>query len=64
MNKDSKQFIKSLQLNNLSELKKIPKSDLHNHFALGGNRDFIFKKTGHYIPPLEKTIHSMQAMHD
>jgi adenosine deaminase len=48
----------------MAELKQIPKSDLHNHFVLGGNREYIFKRTGFYIPFLNDNLHSMQAMHD
>ena len=37
----SLEFIKALEENNLDLLRKIPKSDLHNHFVLGGNREYI-----------------------
>lgn len=32
-------FIDALKQKNLKKLRSIPKSDLHNHFVLGGNRD-------------------------
>jgi hypothetical protein len=30
-------FIKALENNNLDEVRKIPKGDLHNHITRGGN---------------------------
>ena len=42
-------FVEALKNENITEIRKSPKSDLHNHFVLGGNRQFIFNKTGYYI---------------
>lgn len=41
-------FIEALKSENIENIRQFPKSDLHNHFVLGGNREYIFKKTGHY----------------
>jgi len=60
----SKKFINSLITSDIHELKKIPKSDLHNHFALGGNREYIKKITGINIPYFEGVLNSMQDMDD
>ena len=42
----SKMFIQGLKEFDLNKIKKVPKADLHNHFVLGGNRNYIKKKTG------------------
>ena len=60
----SEKFVEYLHKSDLIGLKSIPKSDLHNHFVLGGNREFIFKKTGVKIPFLEGNLQSMKEMHD
>ena len=39
----SDKFINSLKLKDIVGIKTIPKSDLHNHFVLGGNREYIKK---------------------
>lgn len=59
----SKIFKDSLINNDIESLRKVPKTDLHNHFYLGGNRDYIEKKTGKYIHPLTNTLSSMDEMH-
>ena len=56
-------FIDALKQKNLKKLRSIPKSDLHNHFVLGGNRDFLYKKTGKIIEPLTRSLSSMDEMH-
>lgn len=56
-------FIDALEQMNLEKLRSIPKSDLHNHFVLGGNRDYIYKKTGKMIKPLISPLSSMDEMH-
>lgn len=55
-------FVEALKNENITEIRKSPKSDLHNHFVLGGNRQFIFNKTGYYIEPLVHPITSMKEM--
>ena len=60
---DSRLFKEGLKKGDLNALKKIAKSDLHNHFVLGGSRKFIFNKTGIQIKPCESVLHSMEEMH-
>ena len=54
MKKDkfSEIFTEALKNNDLEVIKTVPKADLHNHFVLGGNRDYIFQKTGYVINPI------------
>lgn len=59
----SEKFIRSLKVNNIEALRRIPKADLHNHFYLGGNKEYIFKKTGKKIPSLNYKLNSMDEMH-
>lgn len=40
-------FIEALKSEDIAEIRKSSKSDLHNHFVLGGNREFIYSKTGY-----------------
>lgn len=56
-------FIDALKQKNLKRLRSIPKADLHNHFVLGGNRDYLYKKTGKLIEPLTRSLSSMDEMH-
>lgn len=37
-------FTEALESGNLDELRTFPKADLHNHFVLGGSREYLFKK--------------------
>jgi adenosine deaminase len=60
----SEAFIEALQTRNLDAIRKIPKADLHNHFTLSGNREYISKLTGIDIPPFDGVLSSMQDMHD
>lgn len=55
-------FVQALMNQNVEELKRIPKSDLHNHFVLGGNRRYIYEKAQIKILPQEGILHSMQEM--
>ncbi|MBP1754981.1 MAG: putative adenosine/adenine deaminase, partial [Firmicutes bacterium] len=48
----------------LAAVRSIPKADLHNHFTLGGDREYIRELTGIYIPSFEGVLTSMQDMHD
>jgi len=41
----TKQFMDALKDQDIEALKQIPKADLHNHFVLGGNREYIKKMT-------------------
>lgn len=56
-------FIAALKQKNLKKIKLCPKSDLHNHFVLGGSRDFLRRFTGAAIEPLQKPLSSMDEMH-
>ncbi len=59
----SKQFIESLEKEDIKSLRNIPKSDLHNHFVLGGNREYIRDITGIEISYFEGILSSMDDMH-
>lgn len=61
---ESQKFIKALKAADLQSLRTVPKADLHNHFVLGGNRDYIYDKTGIDIQPLKAPLHSMSEMHE
>ena len=56
-------FINALEERNLEKIRACPKSDLHNHFVLGGSREFLQKMTGLKIDPIKKPISSMDDMH-
>ena len=56
-------FQDALTTGNLKALRAIPKSDLHNHFILGGNREWIERSTGRDIAPLDRPLDSMAGMH-
>ena len=55
-------FIEALKSGSIENSRKIPKADLHNHFVLGGNRDYIIQKTGHSIKSITKPLASMREM--
>lgn len=59
----SHKFIEALKELNIDKVKDIPKSDLHNHFVLGGSREYIQLKTGIRIPFLKGILSTMQDMH-
>jgi len=59
----SNQFIKSLEKQDIKSLRNIPKSDLHNHFVLGGSREYIQLQTGIEIPFFKGILSTMQDMH-
>lgn len=48
-------FINSLKNNNLDTLKKMPKSDLHNHATRGGNIRYLIPdyENSNYAPPVK-----------
>jgi len=60
----SKQFMSALRDHDIETLSKVPKADLHNHFVLGGNRQYIKDLTGISIPCYQGVLSSMQDMHD
>ena len=55
-------FTEALKNGNLEEIRKFPKSDLHNHFVLGGSREYIFEKTGYEIKSISQPLKSMSEM--
>ena len=55
-------FTDALKSADLSAIRSFPKADLHNHFVLGGNREYIFEKTGYEIDPISKQLTSMNEM--
>jgi len=63
MDKHSRQFIEALTAESMENLRKTPKSDLHNHFILGGSREHIKQRTGVEIPILTHKLKSMDEMH-
>lgn len=56
-------FTDALNQRNLAKIREFPKSDLHNHFVLGGSRQYLYKKTGLRIEPVRSTLSSMDEMH-
>ena len=56
-------FITALKNRDIEKLKQVPKVDLHNHWFLGGNINYIEKHTGVKIPPLTGILKSMDDMH-
>lgn len=56
-------FTDALRQGNLKAIKRCPKADLHNHFVLGGSRQFLREHTGKDIQPLKKPINSIAEMH-
>ncbi len=63
IDKHSVCFKSALINHHLDDLKRVPKSDLHNHFTLGGNREFIFAKTAIWINSCHDKLMSMDDMH-
>lgn len=55
-------FIEALSSENLDRIRSFPKADLHNHFVLGGSREYIFNKTGYKITPISSPLKSMSEM--
>ena len=55
-------FVEALKSENLDLIKSFPKADLHNHFVLGGNRNYILEKTGYEITPIAIPLKSMSEM--
>ena len=56
-------FIDELKHENIEGIRKFPKSDLHNHFVLGGSRKYLREHTGVDIQPIKKPLYSMDEMH-
>ena len=60
---DSQKFIEGLKAKDINLLKTVPKADLHNHFCFGGNKEFIYKRTGKLINPVSGKLETMNDMH-
>ncbi|PNV62723.1 adenosine deaminase [Clostridium sp. chh4-2] len=60
----SHKFINALKAHDTDTIRQTPKSDLHNHFVLGGDRQYIKDVTGCDIPAFKGILSSMQDMHD
>ena len=56
-------FRQALRNRDMDQLRRVPKSDLHNHFVLGGNREYIRRTTGVRIDPIVIPLTSMDEMH-
>jgi hypothetical protein len=52
-----------LAARDLAALREVPKSELHTHGTLGGNRAFVEKATGIDVVPLDHVLTSMEEMH-
>ena len=55
-------FIEAINSENIDQIRTFPKADLHNHFVLGGNRDYILEKTGYEITPIADPLKTMSEM--
>lgn len=55
-------FAEALKSGDSENIEKFPKADLHNHFVLGGSREYILSKTGYEIKPFTKPLNSMSEM--
>ncbi len=60
----SDEFMNALEREDINAIRSIPKSDLHNHFALGGNREYIKEITGIDIPYCKDILKSMDDMNN
>lgn len=59
---DSICFANALQNGDLEQVRKIPKSDLHNHIPLGGSRTFLRKLTSYSVPMLTEKFTSNYSL--
>ncbi len=57
------EFVSALKQGNLEKIRACPKSDLHNHFVLGGSRRYLRQRTGIKIEPVKRPLSSMDEMH-
>ena len=57
-------FQAALESGDLDAIRRVPKSDLHNHFFLGGNRALVSEWAGKDIAPLDRKLGSMAEMHE
>lgn len=59
---NSLEFVHALEDNDLERIRKIPKSDLHNHAPLGGSRKILYQLTGYMLPELKERFDSILDM--
>jgi adenosine deaminase len=57
-------FQAALKTGDLDAIRRVPKSDLHNHFVLGGNRALVSEWAGKDIAPLDHKLGRMAEMHE
>jgi adenosine deaminase len=57
-------FQAALEAGDLDAIRRVPKSDLHNHFFLGGNRKLVSAWAGTDIAPLDRKLGSIAEMHE
>lgn len=62
MNEASALFKAALRAGDLAALRQIPKADLHNHFMLGGDREWIAEHWGVRIEAIQAPLKSMAEM--
>ena len=56
-------FIEALKIGDMEAIRKCPKTDLHNHFVLGGSRKYLLEHSGRDIQPITNPLNSMYEMH-
>lgn len=57
------EFINALKQGDLETIKSCCKADLHNHFVLGGSRNYLKQVTGVEIAPVKTPLSSIDEMH-
>ena len=55
-------FVDAIKSEELGTIRVFPKADLHNHFVLGGDRDFVLSIQGYEILPISAPLNSMSEM--
>ena len=55
-------FTDAIKSGKLDSIRSFPKTDLHNHFVLGGSREYVLSKTGYEILPISAPLKSMSEM--
>jgi len=60
---NTERFVQALESKDMELLKKVPKTDLHNHSTSGCSREYNKKHSGINIPKLGEKLKSMDEMH-
>lgn len=60
---NSEMFIQALESRDMDLLKKVPKTDLHNHSTNGCSVEYAKRHAGIIVPKLEGKLKSMDEMH-